>query len=295
VDILQLSGKLATGAAVTATLAHHPELDQGSRRLDLVGAVGVDHVNTLSWEDSVVVGNVNTVQEFCGGIDDAEAFLGKRYPAAYCSFREEWLKPGFDLMRPQGEYVGSSWDPSDARSDPDDSRAPCLDNPTTGAPTDTVDSAPTVPKSRKWQSKKAQKRSQRKEPVVASEHPPATSTSAPVPDTLAETDSNDSVASGKSQTQQRPQSLRADQMPQDPAAAHADGDLEVFDINNLLPDAPKTSTEDSAAEVRPVERTYTIDGKEYLKVSVILLMLSPANARKATSAHCVLKVLHWRT
>ncbi|KAF9779440.1 hypothetical protein BJ322DRAFT_1113248 [Thelephora terrestris] len=58
-DILDLTGKLATSSLIDAIYARNPELDAGSRRLNISHSVGIDHVNPKSWIGDVGVDKVS--------------------------------------------------------------------------------------------------------------------------------------------------------------------------------------------------------------------------------------------
>ncbi|KAF9644186.1 hypothetical protein BDM02DRAFT_3131909 [Thelephora ganbajun] len=49
-NILDLANKLATSSLIDSIYLRNPELDAGSRRLKVSGAIGVDHVNPKSWK-----------------------------------------------------------------------------------------------------------------------------------------------------------------------------------------------------------------------------------------------------
>ena len=58
-DALELSYKLATASIIGSIYLRNPELDPGSRRLNLTNKPGVDHVNPKSWIGDVIVDNVS--------------------------------------------------------------------------------------------------------------------------------------------------------------------------------------------------------------------------------------------
>jgi hypothetical protein len=58
-DIAQLGHKVSIASEINATMEQNPELDAGSRRLNLKDAKGIDHVNPKSWLGNVEAGRVN--------------------------------------------------------------------------------------------------------------------------------------------------------------------------------------------------------------------------------------------
>ncbi|KAF9012121.1 hypothetical protein BDZ89DRAFT_1167353 [Hymenopellis radicata] len=118
-DTLQLSQKLSVATEIVATCLRNPDLDLGHRRLDLVGAKGVDRINPASLKGTYTVGSVCLADEWKGGETDANALLEK-------TFGEEWVvdyktrfsrASNLDFLRPDqpDAFIGSKWHASDAR------------------------------------------------------------------------------------------------------------------------------------------------------------------------------------
>ncbi|KIM86980.1 hypothetical protein PILCRDRAFT_4223 [Piloderma croceum F 1598] len=82
-------------------------------------AMGIDHVNPRSWAGNVCVGGVNLKTEWKQGQVDAENILQKVYKKGVFNFDSAFSKPGHDLLRPLGEYVGVAATSDDARSEED--------------------------------------------------------------------------------------------------------------------------------------------------------------------------------
>jgi len=78
-DILQLAHKLSIGAEVNAIFERHPDLDRGHFRRNLVGAQGVDHINSKLWIGNVRVGDVDLEQEYFAGRDEANSLLIQQF------------------------------------------------------------------------------------------------------------------------------------------------------------------------------------------------------------------------
>ncbi|KAF9782877.1 hypothetical protein BJ322DRAFT_1009302 [Thelephora terrestris] len=110
-DILELSYKLAMASIITSIYLRHPDLDAGSRRLNLTNAIGVDHVNPKSWVGDVSVDNVSLQLCWQKGKADAGTFLSSIFPS---NERDDpfgtFSHPDYDLLRPFGKYVGFSGD-----------------------------------------------------------------------------------------------------------------------------------------------------------------------------------------
>ena len=110
-DILELSYKLAMASVISSIYIRHPDLDAGSRRLNLTNAIGVDHVNPKSWVGNVTVGDVSLELCWWKGKADADAFLSSIFPSderndAFGTSSHQ----NYDLLRPFGDYVGFSGD-----------------------------------------------------------------------------------------------------------------------------------------------------------------------------------------
>ncbi|KAF9778154.1 hypothetical protein BJ322DRAFT_1147952 [Thelephora terrestris] len=125
-DILELSYKLAMASVISSIYTRHPDLDAGSRRLNLTNAIGVDHVNPKSWIGDVTVDNVSIQLCWQKGKADAETFLSSVFPPNECDDPfGAFSQPDYDLLRPSGNYVGFSGDldPSDEGLDDGSERA----------------------------------------------------------------------------------------------------------------------------------------------------------------------------
>ena len=119
-DILELSYKLAMASVISSIYIRHPELDAGSRRLNLTDAIGVDHVNPKSWAGDVIVDSVSLPLCWQKGKADADAFLSSIFPSKELKDASTaFLRPNHDLLRPFGDYIGFSGDtdPSNEKSE----------------------------------------------------------------------------------------------------------------------------------------------------------------------------------
>ena len=107
-DILDLSNKLATSLLIDSVYLRNPELDTGSRRLKISGAIGVDHVNPKSWKGDVSVAKVSLDVCWEEGRIQAAALISSVYPEdPICNFNM-LQQPHHDLLRPEGRYIGVS-------------------------------------------------------------------------------------------------------------------------------------------------------------------------------------------
>ncbi|TFY82905.1 hypothetical protein EWM64_g1118 [Hericium alpestre] len=82
-------------------------MDRGHRRLRLEGSEGVDHTNPASWTGNVIVKNVSLLTTWNVGRTEAINILktaGVADVAQAFAFTED--KPGIDMLRPEGTYVG---------------------------------------------------------------------------------------------------------------------------------------------------------------------------------------------
>lgn len=117
-DTKHLSEKLGVGTLVHSAYERNPDLDRGHRRLSLKDALGIDHCNPRSWTGSARVGDVVLQIEW----DEArkiatnllQSYLG---PDAIVDFEEVFSKLNHDLLRPTGDYVGVRMTADDARSE----------------------------------------------------------------------------------------------------------------------------------------------------------------------------------
>ncbi|KAJ6449180.1 hypothetical protein C8R45DRAFT_1131162 [Mycena sanguinolenta] len=117
-DIEQLGQKLSLGALINAAFQRNPDIDRGHRRLQLDGALGIDHANPKSWTGDVRVGNVNLLECWNAGRANANKTLVQYFGLnASVDFIQIFSDPNRDLLRPNGEYVGTSFSPDDCRSE----------------------------------------------------------------------------------------------------------------------------------------------------------------------------------
>lgn len=110
-DTLQLSDNLSLSALVSFIFEHNPDIDRGHRRLNLSGAIGVDHINPKSWKGDVRVGQVDIPTVWASGREEAtrilrELFQAVKEDAAHVDFGLLLARDGCDILRPDGEYVG---------------------------------------------------------------------------------------------------------------------------------------------------------------------------------------------
>ena len=106
----------------------NPDLDQGHHRLSLFGALGIDHVNSRSWEGNIRVGDVDLKKCWDAGQARALALLKKYLPGSFTipDFLKIWKEPKHDLLRLKGTYIGMCQTDDDAQSqgDLDDTQTP---------------------------------------------------------------------------------------------------------------------------------------------------------------------------
>jgi hypothetical protein len=76
--------------------------------------MGIDHVNPRSWTGNVRVGDVNLNTEWKQGQIDAEKIIQKIFQKSGVNFSGAFSKPGHDLLRPLGQYVGVTATADDA-------------------------------------------------------------------------------------------------------------------------------------------------------------------------------------
>ncbi|KAJ3521293.1 hypothetical protein NMY22_g12372 [Coprinellus aureogranulatus] len=110
-DILQLSHKLSIGAEINAIYQRRPHLDPGHRRLNLVNARGIDHINPASWDTSdgkLEVGSVDIAAEYLAGRDAANDLIAKQFgESSRLDYDALFAKPDHDHLRPEGSYIGA--------------------------------------------------------------------------------------------------------------------------------------------------------------------------------------------
>lgn len=78
-DIQQLSYKLSIGAEIDAIFQHHPNLNHGHVRHNLVSMCGVDHMNPKSWVGNVCMGDVDIKTEYLAGRERANKMLADHF------------------------------------------------------------------------------------------------------------------------------------------------------------------------------------------------------------------------
>ncbi|KAJ7766390.1 hypothetical protein DFH07DRAFT_769929 [Mycena maculata] len=118
-DAEQLAEKLTLAALINAAFHRNPDLDRGSRRLSLKGALGIDRVNPRSWLGNVHVGDVALDLEWYKGMEDANRVLQRFFgPDARVDFIKLFSQPNCDMLRPvNGHYVGLRPSLDDHRSE----------------------------------------------------------------------------------------------------------------------------------------------------------------------------------
>ncbi|KAJ7312418.1 hypothetical protein DFH08DRAFT_822155 [Mycena albidolilacea] len=85
--------------------------DQGHRRLNLTGALGIDHINPKSWKGNVQVGDVDLKKEWEAGMNLASRLLQKYFGAAdRRDFCQIFSQPNHDLCCPTGNYENQTTD-----------------------------------------------------------------------------------------------------------------------------------------------------------------------------------------
>ena len=131
-DILELSYKLAMASVISSIYTRHPNLDAGSRRLNLTNTIGVDHVNPKSWVGDVTVDNVSLQLCWKKGKADADTFLSSIFPSNECEDPfGAFSQPNYDLLHPFGNYVGFSGDPDPSDEELDNGSEQAVDKEAT--------------------------------------------------------------------------------------------------------------------------------------------------------------------
>ena len=97
-------------------MQRNPDLDTGHHCLSLKNTTGIDHLNPKSWQGTVKVGDVDLKVVWKQGQVEAERLFESFY-GSKISFDNWFSKEGHDLLRPNGNYVGVSYSPTDARSE----------------------------------------------------------------------------------------------------------------------------------------------------------------------------------
>ncbi|KAI1795787.1 hypothetical protein LXA43DRAFT_1090426 [Ganoderma leucocontextum] len=235
-DILQLSEKLGTSMLIQCIFERNPDLDRGHRRLTLKDAMGVDHVNPRSWVGNVRVGDVNLAVEWAQGRHDANRLLEEYYgPAARFDFDALFRKDSHDLLRPAGTYIGSEYQPDDARTEePEVGSALDRDQAGQDSEANASSSAPTAA------------------PTAAPTTAIATATVVP-----EECDDDD----------------RCDDEPE------GVGIEDFLRGRTVGRSTASTSASDIPARF-PADMFLTVDGRQYLKASIVAILLTAKRARK---------------
>ncbi|KZV79434.1 hypothetical protein EXIGLDRAFT_707060 [Exidia glandulosa HHB12029] len=116
-DTIQLSYKLSSGFLIHAIFQRNPDLDRGHRRLKLTNCMGIDHLNPKSWTGDVCVDNVDLNAVWESGREQAVQYLTAQFGAAAATLAtrlsDSFSRPDYDVMRPDGHYVGVSGPTSD--------------------------------------------------------------------------------------------------------------------------------------------------------------------------------------
>lgn len=108
-DILDLAGKLATSSLIDCVYARNPKLNAGSKRLEVTGVLGVDHLNPKSWTGDVNVSKVSLQLCWEEGRRRASSLVSSLYPGdPVVDFGTAFCSAECDLLRPGGSYVGFS-------------------------------------------------------------------------------------------------------------------------------------------------------------------------------------------
>ncbi|THH30272.1 hypothetical protein EUX98_g3939 [Antrodiella citrinella] len=245
-DILQLSEKLSMALTINSIFEHYPDLDRGHRRLSLKDVEGIDHVNPRSWMGDVRVGNIDIAHEWTAGQETANRILVSYFGLSASVDFDEFFdgRENCDLLRPLGnDYVGVNLTADDDRTE---RREPIsvLDPPVFGPEPPPV------------------------APHVIPDHPDVEERDITFWDT-SELDESDDIPEGYDLDQFFPS----------------------FPLPTTLDDhsEPQTTSEDSSSEFESEPQTpaapafvdfLIIDGKKYLKSSVVTSMLTSNRAQK---------------
>ncbi|KAJ3963531.1 hypothetical protein EV361DRAFT_813318 [Lentinula raphanica] len=110
-DTQQLAQKLSIATEIVATLTRNPDLDFGHRRLNLSGAIGVDHVNPVSCKGNYRVGDVSLSKIWSEAAIEARTILEQIDSSTAIDFAQTFSTPDRDFLRPLGgKYVGTLFD-----------------------------------------------------------------------------------------------------------------------------------------------------------------------------------------
>ncbi|KAJ3775493.1 hypothetical protein FB446DRAFT_609311, partial [Lentinula raphanica] len=111
-DTQQLAQKLSISAKIVATLTRNPDLDFGHRRLNLCGAIGIDHVNPASCKGNYRVADVSLTKVWSEAAMKANSILEQIFDSSVAiDYVESFSAPDCDFLRPfGGKYVGTSFD-----------------------------------------------------------------------------------------------------------------------------------------------------------------------------------------
>ncbi|KAK7015571.1 hypothetical protein VNI00_019065 [Paramarasmius palmivorus] len=116
VDVDQLAQKLSVSAQIQAIFEQNPDMDRGHRRVGTTGSLGPDHLNPKSWKGDVRVGTVDLKEQWDAGQLQARHELQK-YLGITFDFYKLYKNPSTDLLRPNGDYVGTRKTTDDLRSE----------------------------------------------------------------------------------------------------------------------------------------------------------------------------------
>ncbi|THH13601.1 hypothetical protein EW146_g6638 [Bondarzewia mesenterica] len=261
-DALQLVEKLSIGAIVEATFERNPELDRGHRRLSLKDAMGVDHVNPKSWIGDVCVGNVELAVQFTQGSKRAndileEFFSGERR----IDFEEFFSHPEHDLLRPEGQYIGVRVTVDDARTESEvftETTSPILSAATSiSLSTPSAATFTSLPI-----------------PIAASFTPPST----PI---VMHRQNSDVEGEVVNEVEDGGVDLGDDANSEAAESGDYNDDIpEGMGIEDFLPDTVEDIEEGAVSE--QVDKFLIMDGKKFLKASIVMPYLTSKRARKVT-------------
>ena len=261
-DIDQLSGKLSVATLINAAFQRNPDLDRGHRRLSLKGAMGIDHVNPKSWEGDTHVGNVDLKSTWKNGQQAAERMLSQFF-GKNISFNDLFSKPEHDLMRPLGEYIGISATTEDTRSEEENSTPLNISRFTSQTPDVEVEKA----------------NSQISEDATVDDLDASESSS---PEEI-----NDSQERNSNSQDQFASEIPSDNNTVDNEITTYDPDFGM-DLDNFFPGSEDNESDgEQMSKSTDISKTITVDGKTYLKSSLVAL-LSTNRSKKASI--CTLRV-----
>ncbi|OSD00270.1 hypothetical protein PYCCODRAFT_1479355 [Trametes coccinea BRFM310] len=246
---------------IQGIMERNPDIDRGHRRLSLKNAMGVDHVNPRSWSGNVRVGDVELGAEWRKGREEAEkifdTYLGITRPHRDFNSLFSLASKECDLLRPLGDYVGCTFDPDDLRTESPEtelaSKLAGLEDTHGGGDGVTHQSVPM-------------------DPSLCPASTPGEGTSALAPSQAPRTAPADD-----------PPLPENTPHPSDLADDHYDDEAEGVELDDLLPDNARPG-------VRAIDdpsafddsRFLVIDGRKYLKASIVTIILTAKRSRKVT-------------